>query len=406
MPENSLSATIEGDRSFAVRTLLAAPVLDAGRDPDGFSAVVRQREWLVKWFDDTCGWALSIDVTGRFARLAKRSSTPDATRPAQRPRSASQPFDRRRYELLCLAGAELASHPVTTIGILAGALAAAGGRRLDTAKHRERQAFVDALQLLARLGIVRFEGGDVDSFVASAEGNAIVVVDLGRLHRLLSSAIAPSRLAADTTAGAVAGLVDEPRYGDPDLLEGEGRSRRARQALARRVLDDPVVHFDELCEDERAYVASSGGRRWLRDRVKEAGFVLEERAEGMVAVDPDRLATDIVFPAPSSNVKQVALVVVDFFVRDRFGVREVTPASRADVVRRVAELLDAHPAWARGYRSDPDGPARLAGAALAQLAELGLVQVDDEMVRPRPVIARYAAGPVDDGGLFNLKEDS
>lgn len=407
MPEALLSASIEAERSVAVRTLLASPLLDAGRDPDGFAVAVRHREWLVKWFDETCGWALSVDVTGRFARLVKRSSSPDPSRPARRARSAAQPFDRRRYELLCLAAAELASHPVTTIGILAGALAAGGARRLDTSRQRERQAFVDALQLLARLGIVRFEGGDADSFVASAEGNAIVVVDVGRLHRMPSSAVAPSRVEAQTVAGAVAALVDEPRYGDPDLVEGEGRrSRLTRQSLARRLLDDPAVHFDEVSDDERPYVASSGGRRWLRERVKEAGFVLEERAEGMLAVDPDRLATDVVFPAPASNAKQVALVLVDLFVRDRYGVRELAPASRGDVVRHVTALLDAHPTWAKDYRSDADGPSRLARAALAQLAELRLVDIDGDMVRPRPALARYAAAPVADGGMFNLQEES
>lgn len=408
MGEARLSSSLDADRGFAVRSLLANPMLHAGNDPDGFSAVVRHRNWLVDWFDQACGWPLTVDVTGRFARLVKRTAAPDSSRPAKRARGSSQPFDRRRYELLCLVSAELASHPVTTIGILAGALAATGPRRLDTSKHRERQAFVDSLQLLRALGIVRFEGGDAESFVDSVEGNALVIVDVGRLHRLPSSPEAPSRVDAASARDAITALVDEPHYGDPDGLEAEARPQRARQALARRVLDDPVVHFDELSDGERAYLANPAGRRWLRDRVREAGFVLEERAEGVLAVDPERLATDVQFPAPSSNPKQVALLLVDAFVRDRLGNRELVSLSRADVVRRVRRLLDDHPNWAKDYRGDAAGPERLADAAIAQLRDLRLVEAagEGDTITPRPAIARYAAAPVDDGSLFGTKEST
>lgn len=400
MAERALLAEQAADRGFAVRTLLARPFLDAGRDPEGFAAVVRHRTWLVPWFDETCGWALSVDLPGRSARLAKRSERPDATRPARRARSSSQPFDRRRYELLCLVAAELAAHPVTTIGILAGALAAAGARRLDTSKRRERQAFVDALQLLRNVGVVRFEGGDAEAFVDSEHGNAIVHVDGARLHRLVASAVAPSKIDAVTAAEAAAALVAEPRYGDADATEGEAPIAQVRRSIARRLLDDPAVHFDELTDAERAYVTNPAGRRWLRERVAEAGFALEERAEGMIAVDVDHLATDLLFPAPGSNVKQVALVLTDVFVHERFGRRELVDATRGDVEARVQRLLDDHPNWGKEYRADPDGTARLAREAIALLGSLQLVAVVHDRIRPRPSIARYAAARLDDGGLF------
>jgi len=404
MADTALAGQLDADRGFAVRTLLARPFLDAEREPDGFAAVVRHRSWLEPWFDETCGWALSVDVPGRFARLSKRSDAPDATRPARRARSSSQPFDRRRYELLCLIAAELASHPVTTIGILAGALAAGGPQRLVTSKHGERLAFVDALQLLRTLGVVRFEGGDVETFVASEQGNAIVHVDSARLHRLVASAVAPSKAEATSTADTILQLVAEPRYGDIDAdgtAVGDARIARIRRSIARRVLDDPALHTDELRDDELAYLANPAGRRWIRDRVAEAGLVLEERAEGMVAVDPEHLATDLLFPAPASNVKQVALVLVDVFVRDRFGERRLADADRVEVSARVQRLMDEHPNWGKDYRGEPDGAARLAGEAIALLASLRLVRVDGDRVSPRPSIARYAAvAPADGGGLF------
>ena len=400
MRDAALATQIEADRSVAVRTLLAAPFVDVAHDPDGFAAVVRHRAWLEPWFDETCGWALSVDLPGRFARLAKRSASPDATRPARRARGSAQPFDRRRYELLCLVAAELATHPVTTIGILAGALAAGGPQRLVTSKQRERQAFVDALQLLRALGVVRFEGGDVEAFVVSEGGNAIVHVDGARLHRLVASAVAPSRVEAASTADAIERLVEEPRYGE-DAVEGDVRTRQVRRSIARRLLDDPALHDDELTEDERAYLANPAGRRWVRDRVSEAGLVLEERAEGMVAVDPEHLSTDVLFPAPGSNVKQVALVLVDLFVVDRFGALELREATRDEAAARVQRLLDEQPNWGKQYREDGGGgTARLAGEAIDLLASLRLVTIERGWIRPRSALARYAAAPIARGVLF------
>lgn len=389
------------DRSVAVRTLLASPLLLADADPDGFAAVARHRSWLAEWFEDTCGWALAVDLPGRFARLTKRSARPDPTRPAHRRRGQKLPFDRRRYALLARLCAELATHQVTTIGILAGALAAEAAGAFDSSLQRERAAFVDALRQLATWGVVRFDGGDLDGFVSDRAGNALVLVDSSRLHRLLAPSQAPCRVHAATTADAIAALTAEPRYGpedhddDGDELDRPGderRRRRARHSLARRLLDDPAFHVDELDPDEKAYLASSSGRRWLRDRVAEAGLVLEERAEGLLAVDPEGIATDRRFPAPNSTVRQVALILVDELVTGLVGSRTLVDRSAAQLAAVVARLLADHPTWAREYQGD-NGPAQLAAAAVQLLVSLRLVAVDGDVVRPRPALARYAVAP-------------
>ena len=439
MPDLLAGFAEEGaEQSVAVRTLLGAPLLVAEADPDGFAAVARHRTWLTEWFEDTCGWPLAVDLPGRFARLTKRSARPDPTRPARRSRGQRLAFDRRRYELLARLCAELATHQVTTIGILAGALAAGAAGGFDSSLQRERAAFVDALRQLGAWGVVRFEGGDIDGYVSDRDGNALVLVDSGRVHRLLAPSHAPCRIDATTTAHAIDQLAAEPRYGsgeagydagdddrDDDVdddddadygrgadaqgIEGEDRAgderrrRRARHSLARRLLDDPVVHLDELDGEERAYLASSSGRRWLRDRVGEAGLVLEERAEGLLGVDPDGMATDLRFPAPNSTVRQVALILVDQLVTGVAGSRTLVERSTADLTSAVARLLGDHPSWARDYQGD-DGPARLALAAVQLLASLGLVvvvdgpadgAVDGAVVRPRPALARYAVAPLE-----------
>ena len=323
MDESPLAAELRQERSEAIRRLLGSPMLRAATDPDGFGAVLRHRSWLRDWFEATCGWPLVVDLRGGWARLVKRSGRAEVMRPARRMRGARQPFDRRRYELLCLACAELTHRPVTTIGILADSVVTASVadpqvRRFDSAQHAERRAFIDALERLASWGVIAFSGGDAESFVARDDGNAMIWPDSSLLHQLLASAAAPSSIAAADAAAALKRLRAEPRYGDaPEGLENvddETRTRWLRHSLARRLLDDPVLYFDELTEPQRAYLANPAGRAWLLARAGEAGFVVEERAEGKLAVDPDALSTDELFPAAQDNVKQAALLLVGWLV--------------------------------------------------------------------------------------------
>lgn len=401
MAESVLAEHLAEERSRAARVLLAAPLFDGDTDPDAFRLVVRHAGWLTDYFEQACGWALTVDPSSGFARLAKRAAgDPDTTRPLRRPRGDGAPFGRRRYQLLCLVCAELVRHPVTTIGLLAGAVTA--DAQLHTSRYSERAAFVDALRVLASWGALRVTSGQVDAFLDSARGNAILTADTARLHRLLVSPTAPSSLPESLDVDtAAARLLAEPRYGDPTYEEPHGggdeaRNRWARHRLGRRLLDDPVVHLDELSQAERDYLASPSGRRWVRDRVAEAGFELEERAEGLLAVDPDAVATDRRFPAPMGNAYQLALLLVDRLVPTGFeGRRRLGRLGPDELRRAVDDVLARFPSWARGAR-DGDGPDRLAREAVDLLVGFGLALVEpDGSVVARPALARYrAAEPV------------
>ena len=152
-PASVLDDHLASERSVAARSLLANPLLDAGNDADAFRSVVRHARWLTEFFEQTCGWALTVDAASGFARLAKRAVEVDVTRPLRRARGDEAPFDRRRYELLCLVCAELVRHPVTTVGLLASAMVGATG--LDTGRYSERAAFVDTLRALRSWGALR-----------------------------------------------------------------------------------------------------------------------------------------------------------------------------------------------------------------------------------------------------------
>jgi uncharacterized protein (TIGR02678 family) len=76
-----------------------------------------------------------------------------------------------------------------------------------------------------------------------------------------------------------------------------------------RLCNDPVLHRADLAEDELAYVSSLTERQvWYRS-VEQVGFLLQERAEGFLLVDPDGLATDVRFPDDTATVRVAALLL-------------------------------------------------------------------------------------------------
>src|SRR5262249_3390814 len=145
------------------------------------------------------------------------------------------------------------------------------------------------------------------SYAESADAKVLYRVDTTLLMRLPAAPIGPSRLSVPPGEvplrfeELLAGLVRERRYGGtvpdgaaagaPAVSEAQ-RNLWLRHSVLRRLFDDPVLYRADLTGDERAYVNSPTGRQILRRSVEQAGFVLEERAEGFLLVDPDAIATD------------------------------------------------------------------------------------------------------------------
>lgn len=401
MRSDVLATDLSAERSRAIRLLLRWPILNAQDQPDSFREVVRHHDWLIAWFDDTCGWQLIVDPGAGFARLGKRArgAKVDVSRPLRRSRGAQQAFDRRRYQLLCLVAAQLVQHPVTTVGLLARAISAEAG--LDTSRHRERVALVDVLRTLIEWQALRTSGGTVDDFVETEEANALLQADTTRLHRLLVTTVAPTSLTDDVSpSAALVYLGAEPRYGrdrEADVQKAgsddEQRLRRIRHMIGRRLLDDPVLYFEDLTEEEQSYVENPAGRQWLRNRVADAGFELEERSDGLLAVDPDGLATDLQFPGPHGNAHQLALLLVDDLLTSSDSARRDTvELAPVELERVVDAVFDRFPNWARSHR-DTEGRRTLTAEAIELLESFGLVRrVPDGGVDGRAAIARYSVG--------------
>ena len=172
------------------------------------------------------------------------------------------------------------------------------------------------------------------------------------------------------------------------------RNQALRRSLTRRLLDDPVVYYDELAEDERAYLVAQ--RHNIAGRISEAtGLLPELRAEGIAMVDPDDELTDVRMPEQRTDGHLTLLLAEYLSARTR--------APRAELLAFVRQAAQAHATYWRKGVTDPGAESELLDAALEKLTALRLVEVDTEVtrdgtgtvIRSRPAIARFAiAEPV------------
>jgi uncharacterized protein (TIGR02678 family) len=247
------------DRRRAVRTLLRHPLLTPARpDPEAFVLVRRHAEWLREWFGREAGWSLLVD--SELARLRKIVATHgDGTRGAVPASGPKTPFSRRRYVLACLALAALErSETQVTLGRLVERVLALGADPalaeagiVVTLDSREERADLAAVaRLLLGLGVLSRVAGDEQAFV-NRTGDALYDIDRRVLAGLSVARRGPSMVAARGLDERLAAVLGEARPDTEDL-----RNRAVRHRLARRLLDDPVLYYADLTEEELAYLTS------------------------------------------------------------------------------------------------------------------------------------------------------
>lgn len=196
---------------------------------------------------------------------------------------------------------------------------------------------------------------------------------------------------------AVDGLADESS-GETATTDAQ-RNLRLRHSVLRRLFDDPVLYRADLAEDELSYASSLTGRQILRRSVEQAGFLLEERAEGFLLVDPDAIATDVRFPDDTSTARVAALLLLEPLCAAPAGMLpEQLAGAGADQLRRF-------PGWAKAYQSE-DGPARLADDAVGVLLDLGLAGRARGRVVARPAAYRYRLTETTSPGPKNDPQDT
>lgn len=369
-------------RRAALRALLRTPLLTAESDPDELVAVRRHQAELRAWLSRETGWRLHVD--SETARLFKTAPTlRDGTHPARG--RAKEPFGRRRYVVLCLALAVLErADAQTTLGRLAEEVLNAAAEpglefafTLDT--RAERTDLVAVVRLLLGWGVLRRVAGDEEAYL-SATGDVLYDVRRTVLSVLLTGVRGPSTVTAESFEERLAELTDEPVPDTDDL-----RNQALRRRLTRRLLEDPVVYYNDLDEAERAYLVSQ--RPAITRRIEEAtGLLPEVRAEGVAMVDPEDQLTDIRMPEQRTD-GHVTLLVAEFLAT-RLDADD--GATRDELLAFVRQAAVQHASFWRKGVTEPGAEAELLDLALDKLFALRLVEPRPGVVRPLPAIARYA----------------
>ena len=381
----------------SVRALLMNPLMNPAHEE--FAAVRRQAEALRDWFARETGWDLQVERDG--ARLYKRPATlDDATR-------GLPGYDRRRYVLLCLACAVLErADPQITLRLLGEklpelatdpALVALGFTFTLETQHARRE-LVAVCRTLLGLGVLQRVAGDEEAFIqAGDQADALYDVQRRLLAGLLAAVRGPSTWAPEQAPRSLdrrlRSLVEEHV---PD--SEEGRRTALRHALARRLLDDPVIYLDQLEPDSRGYFVNQRGA--MASRLCDAtGLVAEQRAEGVALADEAGSLTDVAMPAEGTEAHATLLVAEFLATRQRQ--QRKSGAATADAAQVVAEqevvafLGDAKQRFGRYWRKsarEPGGERELAFLALDRLEKLQLVEHFSGLVRPRPALSRFALG--------------
>ncbi|MBI3465678.1 MAG: TIGR02678 family protein [Planctomycetes bacterium] len=378
-------------RQRALRALLQHPLLTAdGPFATEFGLVRRHAEWLRDWLAHYPGWTLTVD--SELARLRKTpADSSEGDRPA-RDTKTGVPFSRRRYVLLCLALAVLEQEDrQTTLGQLANRVVAlcaaddaiaAAGVGFDLNSLDQRRDLVQVVRVLLEMRILRRLNGDEEQFL-SQRGDALYNISRPALAAMLSVKRGPSTIAELALADRVAAITEEPA---PDT--DEGRNRKLRSSLMRKLLDDPVVYYDSLQPAEFDYLNSQRGR--LLQQIEDAtGLVPEVRREGIAMLDIRGDMTDLGLPEEGTDGHLTLLVAQ--FLADQLR-RNRPTVGEAALTQHVAGLVEEHKAHWRRDVTQAGAVESLTRQTVERLESLGLVRRISGGIRPLWAIARYALG--------------
>lgn len=395
--EGALQIAQAAEQRRATRALLRRPLLRAGADPESFRLVRRHARELGSWFEANTGWRLIVD--SEVARLVKAPPTvEDHTHPARDTRTRT-PFSRRRYVLTCLALSVLErSDAQITLGRLAdGVILAAGDPKLVSAgvefkltERDERLDLVAVVRLLLDLGVLTRVAGDEDAFLRDT-GDVLYDVERRVLAALLAAPRGPSTISAEGFAQQLKALLADQMPESEEL-----RNRALRHHLTRRLLDDPILYYEELTPEQSAYLTHQRGA--LTRRIAAlTGLIAEIRSEGIAMVDSEDDLTDVRMPETGTE-GHVTLLIAEHLSRrllemeknKQQDAREETPIPITELQQLVRELAQQHRSYWRRSASEPGAEIELVDSAVARLVALRLLTWDGDHVRPLPALSRYA----------------
>jgi uncharacterized protein (TIGR02678 family) len=373
---------LEVRRARAIQDLLERPLMD--RRQPSFDTIATSEHWLKDWFFRTCGWVLIVDYRHGMARLRKVTAVVDTTSPLRSLRHGNKPFTKRQYVVFCLVTAALGEHGRSRVSLQDIAMAAAdlSVRAVRTPfndlDRKDRQAMVDVLQSMTKLGVVSELDRSGRDYSSDRGGNVLYQIDERRLAQLLVAPVPPARC-TDWRQ-----MMVEDRHRPHDL---DGPSRlamaAAKQRLMRRLLDRPVCYPADLDPDEAAVMRDSVAeiRQWLG----EAGLDLEIRADAWMVVHRRAAAQRTL--RDGSNVANAALLLLDTITQS-----DVDWISATQLGSIVDDLLARYSWWAKSLRKDP----RRVDAVTTLLAAFDLIRPESNGWAVMPAAWRWKAAVAPD----------
>jgi uncharacterized protein (TIGR02678 family) len=366
---------IAAEEREAARLLLRHSLITAaGPQAEGFRLVRRHAEHLRSLFSQHLGYRLTVEST--FARLVKPGLGRNSGR--RLVRSTGAAFTPRGYTYLTLALSVLvtSADQMLLSQLVAGIRTAAVDAGIELGepdRQSERRTIAAALRQLVEWGVLSEVDGSVLAYVDDRENDALLWIDREIARAVIAGPIRASQTPSDLVARA-----SDAGPGGP------------RHAVRRRLVENPVVHLDDLTPAERGWLRNQQ-RREQRIFADQFGLDMEIRAEGALLVDPAEAMSDVAFPG-TGTVSQAALLVAARLVarlrpddagHPATGARLVigvpVPDAVLDVVlMQVTEEYAGPCGWARRY---VDEPAALRRDVCELLVAMGLFGEAD--VAPR-----------------------
>jgi uncharacterized protein (TIGR02678 family) len=394
------SPEVEPERRRALRALLRNPLLSsAGETAEEYVLVRRHSEWLEQWLARFPAW--TIHINGEVARLRKTpADLIDETRAAV-DRSSGTTFTKRRYALLCLSLAALEQlDRQTTLGLVAQTIMElvaadrdlqAAGLFFDSGNYDQRRDLVHAVRFLVDMGVLRKLDGDEQQFQSRSDSSD-VLYDINRhiLSEILH--LAHSVSALETAAQRFKGnslAQRAARLGaHPIPTSDEEHHLGIRSRLVRALLDDPILYYQDLSDEERTYLEKHRGYL-LREICEATGLIAEVRREGIALVDDIGDLSDLKLPDQGSDAHLSLLLAQWFAECFRHDAGMLIPVSVVE--GRVRALIHIHGSEWQKELGEAGAESRLTEDALLRLRSLRLIQVTNGGVVPLAASCRYAA---------------
>lgn len=346
------------------------PLTCAEHDADVFRLVRRHEAELDRWFTQRLGCRLHIDAD--TARLFKTGFSPDR-RPIRT--VTGRPFTTVEYTLLALVLAATAAGPsVISLRDLVGDVrsAAAEAEIVLPGDVTERRSLVTVLRWMIDRGLVAEVHQRVEAYGTDDTADAVLRIRPDRIVLLLVPAVA----GAD---------------GIDEIMARADRRAAGRQWMRCRLVEDPVLYRSDLTDDEWGELRRRlGEEERLLDEM--FGLVLEIRAEGMAAIDPDGSLADRRFPA-GGTLGHATLLVIGELLTDG-AARDSEWFNPVELHARVGELAGRYTRrWSNEYIDNPDRLARHVRELLVDL-RLAEVRIPEDgsvaLLRLLPAAARFA----------------